>query len=78
MHGSLTDAQQRYDAAFDVIAENAGGQSITVPDAHLLFSGDFKRSGDTLAFTRRATLMYVDGINYPWSARETLTLLRSP
>jgi hypothetical protein len=38
---------------------------------------DFKRSGDTLAFTRRAALMYVDGINYPWPARETLTLLRS-
>jgi hypothetical protein len=39
---------------------------------------DFKRSGDTLSFTRRAALMYVDGINYPWPARETLTLLRSP
>lgn len=38
---------------------------------------DFKRSGDTLTFTRRATLWYLDGINPQWHAREVLTLLRS-
>ena len=38
---------------------------------------DFRRDGDVLTVTRRAYLLYVDGINYPWPARETLTLKRA-
>ena len=48
MHGNRVDAQ-RYDAAFDAVVD--GTEFITIPDAHLLFSGDFKRSGDGLRIT---------------------------
>ncbi len=37
---------------------------------------DFQRQGDVLSITRRATLLYVDGTNYPWHASETVTLQR--
>jgi hypothetical protein len=38
---------------------------------------DFKRDGDMLTVTRRATLWYIDGINPQWRAREVLTLRRA-
>ena len=47
MHGSLPELQ-RSDAAFDFILDSAGGESLTIPDAHLLFYGELKRAGDSL------------------------------
>ena len=48
MHGNRIDAL-RDEFAFDAAVD--GAEFITIPDAHLLFSGDFKRSGDNLKIT---------------------------
>jgi len=48
MHGNRIDAPQN-GFAFDAAVDGSG--FITIPDAHLLFSGDFKRFGDNLKIT---------------------------
>ena len=45
MHGSFTGSRSVDDTAAAMAFD---GNSVTIPDAHLLFSGDFKRSGDSL------------------------------
>jgi hypothetical protein len=39
---------------------------------------DFRVNGSTLTLTRRdSSLLYIDGVNQPWPAREVLTLQRA-
>ena len=48
MHGSFTGSRSVDDTAAAMAFD---GNSVTIPDAHLLFNGDFKRAGDNLKIT---------------------------
>src|SRR5262245_17144035 len=67
--GVGTSTAQELAPSFD-----PSGNLVTIPDAHLLFSGDFKRAGQDLVLTADGKKLVV----HDYFAHEKLPALRSP